>query len=237
MLFALALLAALPGTARPEGAPADLNHHDTVDPSRFPWSSVAKLFNSVGGACTGAVIARDRVLTAAHCLYAFRTRRFLPPDAIHVLLGYDRGDYREHARVARYRVGPGYDPQAERSTVAQDWAVLELTEPLPASIVPLKLADALPSPGTPIMVGGFARDRAFRMTADSNCAVTGIADAKVITHGCVIQPGDSGAPLLTRGKGVEVLGVAVGIWRQGDRAVNVASPTPPAVLDTAVLPR
>ncbi len=63
-------------------------HHVTVDVARYPWSSIGKLFNSVGGACTAVVIAPDQVLTAAHCLYAFRTQRWLRADAIHFLLGY-----------------------------------------------------------------------------------------------------------------------------------------------------
>ncbi|MBE7200585.1 MAG: trypsin-like serine protease [Parafilimonas terrae] len=214
-------------------------HHQDVDATQFPWSSVAKLFNSVGGACTGAVIAPGRVLTAAHCLYAFRTKRFLQPDAIHVLLGYDRGDYREHARVVRYRIGPGYDPASERSTAAQDWAVLELAEPLPRSVRPLAVAAAVPTPATPIMVGGFARDRAYRMTADTACSVTAAAPARgLIAHGCVIGPGDSGAPLLRRTDdgGFEIVGVAVGIWKTAGRSINIAASMSPGVLAAALAP-
>ena len=66
-------------------------HHVNVDAAAYPWSSIAKLFNSVGGSCTGAVVGRSQILTAGHCLYNFRTHRFLPPDAIHALLGYQRG--------------------------------------------------------------------------------------------------------------------------------------------------
>lgn len=201
-------------------------HHATVDANAYPWSSIGKLFNSVGGSCTGAVIAPDKVLTAAHCLYAFRTRRFLPPDAIHFLLGYARGEYNIHARVASYRLGPGYDPAAERTTAAQDWAILDLAEPLLAATRPLRPFPDSPAPKTRIMVGGFARDRAYVMTADTECQVLGPVPGNLISHDCLIGPGDSGAPLLVKSEAGEVryLGVAVGIWHLGKGQVGIAAP-------------
>ncbi len=213
-------------------------HHMGVDADAYPWSAVGKLFNSVGGACTAAVIAPDRVLTAAHCLYAFRTRRFLPPDAIHFLLGYARGDYRIHARVARYRVGRGYDPARERDTASSDWAVLELAEPLPPGVRPLALASALPDIKTTLVLGGFAQDRAYLMTADMDCHVTGLArDGKLIFHDCVIAHGDSGAPLLspTAEPGrYRCLGVTVGLLQADGRRVGFATPVSTALLADAV---
>ena len=230
-LGVIALCRAAPALGQQWGEPALLGkaHHAVVDANAYPWSSIGKLFNSVGGSCTGAVIARDKVLTAAHCLYAFRTHRFLPPEAVHFLLGYERGDYRTHARVARYRFGSGYDPAAERTTAASDWAVLELAEPLPSSARPLRPSAEAAAPKTRIMVGGFARDRAYLMTADQDCQVLGPVAGKLITHDCVIAPGDSGAPLLgtTKAGEVRILGVAVGIWRIGEGQVGIAA-TPPA---------
>jgi protease YdgD len=181
---------------RPSGLP-EAAHHAAVDPRTFPWSSVVKLFNSVGGACTGAVLAGDRVLTAAHCLYGFRTHRFLPADAIHVLIGYDRGDYRVHARVAGYTIGPGYDPVREGATAASDWAILALAAPLPAAVRPLRLSADAPASGAGLLLGGFPQDRAFAMTADAHCAVLGVDAAnRLLFHNCAALPGDSGAPLL-----------------------------------------
>ena len=78
--------------------------HDAIDVDAdvFPWSSVGKIYNSARSSCTGSVIAPDKVLTAAHCLFNRATVRFLQPDALHFLLGYKGGEYRSHARVASY---------------------------------------------------------------------------------------------------------------------------------------
>ena len=227
-------LSRLPASADPQPAGAD--HHEIVDADAYPWSAVGKLFNSIGGACTAAAIAPDRVLTAAHCLYAFRTHRFLQPESIHFLLGYARGDYRVHARVSGFVIGPGYDPADETRTAASDWAVLSLAEPLPASLRPLALAGAVPAPGTAIEIGGFAQDRAYLMTADRHCRLVGPSPGSgMLVHDCLIAHGDSGAPLLAaRPDGtVEVFAVTVGFWKIGGRQVSIAAPVTAAVLATA----
>ena len=60
-----------PRSARPA------THREAVDEHSYPWSSLGKLTNETGGSCSGAVIARDKVLTAAHCVYNFRTRHYI----------------------------------------------------------------------------------------------------------------------------------------------------------------
>ena len=44
-----------------------------------------------------------------------------------------------HARVASYEIGAGFDPLRYNETNTADWAVLTLTENLPADIEPLEL--------------------------------------------------------------------------------------------------
>ncbi len=209
-------------------------HHASVDSGVYPWSSLVKVFNSIGGACTGAVIARDRILTAGHCVYAFRTHRFLPPDALHVLQGYDRGDYRTHARVVRYRLGPGYDPENERLTAVSDWVVLDLAEPLPSDVRPLTLAPASAAPDRKVILAGFAQDRAYVLTADEACRITGTQETGgLISHDCLVEPGDSGAPLLQRGTptvGVSIVGIVVGVSHGDHGSVGIAAPVPPDLL-------
>ena len=237
-LVLAAMLGASATAAAPlaQGTPVAIDHHGIVDADAYPWSSVGKLYNSIGGACTAAAIGPDTVLTAAHCLYAFRTGRFLRAEAIHFLLGYARGDYRIHARVASFGIGPGYDPRDEARTASADWAVLTLAEPLPPSVRPITLARALPASGSAIEIGGFAQDRAYLMTADRHCRFIGVlAGGALLRHDCVIEHGDSGAPLLLPGAdgSIETFGVTVGFATLAGHPIDIAAAVTTATLPTA----
>ena len=72
-----------------------------VDPNEPPWNAIAKVQSNIGEHCSGVLIAPSTVLTAAHCLYNPRTRALLQPVSLHVLLGYERAQYRWHRLVAR----------------------------------------------------------------------------------------------------------------------------------------
>jgi protease YdgD len=177
----------------------------------YPWSAVAKLFNSTGGACTGVLVGPSTALTAAHCLYSGKTRGFLPPEAVHLLFGYRRGDYRVDARVFRYQVGPGYDPKNEKQTLASDWALLSLSSTVTGS----SPVDIFPRPaeaGMAVAVAGFERTAAYVLTADMNCRINEVSRSLVLSD-CTAMPGDSGGPLLAQDGlgGWRLLGLQVAI--------------------------
>jgi hypothetical protein len=80
--------------------PADIN--------QYSRSSIGKLYNRAGEACTGVIISPVQVATAAHCLYNPRTGILLHPESLHFLMGYKQGDYREDLRVSEFRIGSNY---------------------------------------------------------------------------------------------------------------------------------
>jgi protease YdgD len=192
-------------------APLDV-HRTAVDELRYPWSSVGKLFNETGSSCSGVVIARDKILTAAHCLYNARTRRFIPAESLHFLVGYRTGRYSAHARIARYEIGAGFDPQRYDQTSEADWAVLTITENLPADIEPLRLRrDASPS-GTKAVLVGYPQERSFAMSADRDCELGDkISAGRLLLHTCRSTFGYSGGPILvgTGGREMEVAGIQI----------------------------
>jgi len=84
-----------------------------------------------GAACTGTAIARDLVLTAAHCLQ---------PGGQYIVIVPDRARRPQTAKVVTFERHPEFDAesaQAHRETA--DVALLKLTEPLPARIAPAVL--------------------------------------------------------------------------------------------------
>lgn len=203
-------------------------HSPQMDISAYPWSAIGKLSNSVGGSCTGVAIRKSEVLSAAHCIFNRRTGKFLHPSSLHVLFGYERGDYKVHARVARYTIGPGYDPAKKIESIASDWALLTLTEPLPADVKPLQLGDRVPAAGTPLRTAGYGRGRSHILTGDQDCQVLSTPPGPdLIAHDCRVAKGTSGAPLLvTEGDAAIVVGIQVATGRRNGSVVGLAVPAP-----------
>ncbi len=151
----------------------------------------------------------------------------MQPGSVHFLLGYDLGRWVATARVRSFTRGPDY--VALRGPVGADWAVLTLERPIgtPDRILPL-MRNA-PPPRTPVMLGGYQKDRPEVLMADTGCRLIGLqrrADAPLtLVHDCAGTSGASGAPLLARlpdGLGWGVVGVAAATLR--DVALGHAVP-------------
>ena len=193
-------------------------HRQNVDELRYPWSAIGKLYNETGGSCSGVAIASDKILTAAHCVFNFRSQRFIPADALHFLLGYRSGHYIMHARVASYEIGPSFDPLRYDATSDVDWAILTITEKLPSDIVPLRLSKTVEPSGTRAVIAGYPQDRAHAMTADSDCELREEIDGgRLLLHTCRGIGGYSGAPILVSAGGneVQIAGIQIAKFKSG----------------------
>ena len=225
-------IGALVGTIIPAtAADNNINHRARVDIGVYPWSSVGKIYNSTGAACTGSVVSPSKVLTAAHCIFNARTRRFIRPELIHFLLGYEGGRYRSQFIVAHYEIGPGYDPAAGAKNPASDWAVLTISTSLGEEFRPLNLAHAPLVKNAPVMLPGFAQDHAFVMTADTDCHIVGTYEGgSIIVSDCFALRGDSGAPIITADAdgNFHVVGVQTAVAQIGGvpRSIAVAATSP-----------
>jgi protease YdgD len=214
--LALVILAAAQAGAR--GA----DRRVAVDPTEPPWNAIAKVQSNVAEHCSGVLIAPAVVLTAAHCLYNPRTRALLQPVSLHVLFGYQRGQYRWHRQVARVTVGRGFDGNAGQPQPG-DWARLELAEAVPAT--PLPLFEGGAGAGMAVALAGYNQDRAQLLMADLECHVLRVAipssDATFLFHDCAATRGTSGAPLLAkRDGGWAVIAINIAASRSENLALS-----------------
>jgi protease YdgD len=201
-----------PGPLRAPGVSAD-DARRTVDINSPPWDAVARVQTNIGGRCTGTLVAPRLVLTAAHCLYNHRTRQLLQPVSLHVLFGYERGEYRIHLTVEQVRVGAGYDGTSPATSLGRDWALLRLSGD--AGVRPLAWVGNTPAVGENLAVAGFSQDRAHMLMVDRDCTLGQIRPTEagqLLIHGCSASRGTSGGPVLVHdGK----------VWRVG--GINVAA--------------
>jgi Trypsin len=149
---ALALAAAALALPAPAGA---IYHGREVAPADAPWSVA---LTGMSLACGGALIAPDRVLTAAHCVQGADPRR------LRVRLG--GGHWPTARKLAwrgaffptHYRIVPSPTNPDEpgRSATVGDVAVIVLSKPV-SDVAPLALATDPGQPGEPASTVGRGR--------------------------------------------------------------------------------
>jgi protease YdgD len=224
LLYASVSLAML-SAARAHG-PLEI-HREAVDEQSYPWSAIGKLFTEGGSECSGVLISSDKVLTAAHCLFNYRSQKYIPADALHFLVGYRTGRYSAHVRIASYEIGIGFDPLHYEKGLQADWAILTVIETLPASIQPLRLRRELAPTGTKAILVGYPQDRSLAMTADRNCELReNIYAGWLLLHTCRGIKGYSGAPILVSAEGgeMQIAGIQIGSFRSNGIEKMIAVP-------------
>ena len=218
------------GAAAAQDAPPPLpgiigpDDRQSIPSAEWPWSAIGRINRAGVAHCTGTLIAPNQVLTAAHCLYDWRQRRWPPPSTLHFLAGYSRGAYVAHRRGRELVLVPDYRPTREPdlAVAADDAAILILDAPIDIRPVPLARDDTADR----IVQAGYSQDRAYILSIDEGCRVVGpILGGRLLLHDCDATRGDSGSPLLVvDDRQTRIVAVHVGVATGDGQAFGVAVP-------------
>ena len=190
---ALSLLPGLPAAAQQ----ATMRALQTTDDGKG-WEAVGRIELGDRGFCTGALIADDLVLTAAHCLFDKDTGARIDAADLRFLAGWRNGRAEAYRGVSRALAHPDYEFAVgeDLANTGVDVALLRLDQPIRLPQVTPFATDAESRMGDEVGIVSYAKDRSEAPSLQEVCKIMAQrADLMILT--CAVEFGASGAPVFS----------------------------------------
>lgn len=175
-----------------------------MDSSKYPWSAIGRIDIPINATtlkiCTGTLIAKNIVLTNAHCVVDEATGDF-HKQSIVFRPNFMNGQSRDRANVVKALVGT----KDVKRQPNQDWALLTLSKPLGETYgflgwINADLAD-LDLLKQKFNLAGYSGDFPKDYPAETagvhqGCSIRGVTNVPgVLSHDCDMTQGASGGPI------------------------------------------
>lgn len=173
-----------------------------------PWSFMGVLRMDTGESCTATLIARDVIVTAAHCIHSER--------GLNARGRFEAAHGGHAARITAYLVDQRFDYRrfsAGDEIDGTDWALLRLDQPLGdrlgfAGVRNLTAQGQQAASTADLMQAGYSWDTGGHLSGNLRCHIVRVNPDNTFAHECDTTRGDSGSAFLVRGgQGYEVIGV------------------------------
>ncbi|MEL7281724.1 MAG: trypsin-like serine protease [Pseudomonadota bacterium] len=159
------------------------------------WEAVGRLNISGRSMCTGALIAPDLVLTAAHCLYDVHTGRAVDARKIEFASGLNEGTAKAVRRVSRAIISDEYVHHKGKDVqIGADLALLVLETPISRNVVRPLATEKRPAQGDSVLIISYTKFSSGKQIVAQPCYILARKHDSVVTS-CQVEFGASGAPV------------------------------------------